>query len=166
MKRSQIKRRTPLKSKTGIRTHPSVKRPATGRIASQARRKNPSLKTARNKADSLLTPLIKQIHPRCLLCPFAGRNNPTQVAHHHVHKSSSTRLRYEVPNLIPLCNQCHLMLHQNESFWASKIVQLRGIEWFNEIERMKYETVKADVYYYLAAIERLSSMLHDADLEP
>lgn len=116
--------------------------------------------TLRNKADALLTPIVQKMHPRCLLCPYAGRNNATQVAHHHVHKSKSTRLRYELDNLIPLCNQCHLMLHNNESYWASKIVSLRGIAWFTRIERMKNEIVKADRLFYQSAYERLALILH------
>lgn len=122
--------------------------------------KVPKVSTVRNKADALLTPLIKEMHPRCLLCPFATepRSNPTQVAHHHVHKSQSTRLRYEIDNLIPLCNQCHLMLHNNESFWASKIVEIRGLDWFRNLERLKNEYVKADWRYYQAAIDRLQAL--------
>lgn len=150
MKRSgPLKRKTPLRAKTPLR-RTGIKKKAT-------RTKLPAVSTTRNKADKLLTPIIKAQFKKCLLCPFAGRNNDTQVAHHHVHKSQSTRLRYELDNLIPLCNPCHQMLHNNESYWASKIVQLRGIEWFEKLERMKHETVKADVHFYLAAIERLTA---------
>jgi hypothetical protein len=113
----------------------------------------PSIKTARNKADGLLTPIIVMMYPLCTLC-----NHPTQVAHHHVHKSKSTRLRYEIDNLVPLCHGCHQKLHHNESFWASKIVDLRGIEWFRRIEKLGQEIVKADVHYYIAAHARLKEL--------
>lgn len=112
--------------------------------------KTPSIKTLRNKCDALLTPLIKKLHPRCLLC-----NNETQVAHHHVHKSQSNALRYYLPNLINLCNHCHLALHMNESYYASKIIQIKGLEWFNDLERKKNELVKANVWWYQENLERL-----------
>lgn len=109
--------------------------------------------TIKNKCDGLLTPIIKQIFPRCLLC-----NNPTQVAHHHVHKSKSTRLRYELSNLINLCHKCHLALHHNESYYASRIVKIKGLAWFEDLEKMKQETVKADVTFYLNHFTRLTKI--------
>jgi 5-methylcytosine-specific restriction endonuclease McrA len=112
-----------------------------------------SIKTLRNACDALLSPLVKKLHPRCLLCP-----NETQVAHHHIHKSQSSVLRYELDNLINLCNACHLRLHMNESFWASKIIQLKGIEWFNELERKKNQLVKTDRYFYEENLERLKEL--------
>lgn len=116
--------------------------------------KKPTVKSMRNKCDALLTPITKKKYPRCLLCP-----NATQVAHHHVHKSKSTRLRYELDNLIPLCNHCHLVLHNNESYWASKIIEIKGIEWFKGIDRLKNEIVKADVYYYIGHYNRLIKLI-------
>ena len=104
----------------------------------------------RNKADGKLTPIIKLLYPKCLLCP-----RPTEVAHHHVHKSKSTRLRYEIDNLINLCHSCHFTLHNNESYWASRIIQINGLKWFAKLEKMKNEIVKADVYYFQSHYERL-----------
>lgn len=107
------------------------------------------------QADKLLTPILKTMYPRCLLCP-----NNTEVAHHHVHKSKSTRLRYELDNLIPLCNQCHLRLHMNESYEASRIVAIRGIAWFNRLERLKNEIIKADVLWYSIQLGKLRSIFN------
>lgn len=116
--------------------------------------KLPKLKTVRNKCDALLTPIVKKNNPNCLLCP-----NPTQVAHHHVHKSKSSRLRYELSNLINLCNSCHLALHHNESYWASKIVIIKGELWFTSLEVLKNEMVKVDVHWYIENYQRLKSLL-------
>jgi 5-methylcytosine-specific restriction endonuclease McrA len=117
-------------------------------------KKLPKLSTMRNKCDALLTPIIKNMFPYCLLC-----NGKTEVAHHHIHKGASTRLRYEIDNLIPLCNHCHLALHMQESYHASRIVSYRGLDWFNRLVKMKQEIVKADVHYYIANYERLKSIL-------
>lgn len=114
----------------------------------------PSIKTMRNKCDALLTPIVKLMFPYCLLT-----DEPTQVAHHHVHKSKSNALRYYIPNLIPLTHTSHLALHMNESYWASKIVQIRGIAWFEELERIKQTTVKTDIYWYIQNHARLTEFL-------
>ena len=125
----------------------------------EKKKRLPSVKTARNRCDGMLTPIIKAMHPFCLLCP-----QRTQVAHHHVHKSKSTRLRYEISNLINLCNSCHLALHMNESYWASRIVDIRGIEWFRELDRKKDECVKADVHYYIENAARLKDIMESLEL--
>ena len=116
--------------------------------------KSPTIKSVRNKCDKLLSPIIIKLYPRCLLC-----GGQTQVFHHHKHKSSSTRLRYEIENGIPLCNSCHYKLHQNESYWASKIVDIKGLDWFRKLDKLGTEIVKADVHFYLAQYERLKKML-------
>lgn len=126
--------------------------------AKKVRVKLPSVKSVRTKADSLLTPLIKAMYPLCLLC-----NNPTEVAHHHVHKSKSTRLRYDLDNLINLCHKCHLKLHHNESYWASKVVEMKGIEWFKRISKLGEEMVKADIHFYIANHARLKGLKDELD---
>lgn len=112
------------------------------------------MKKYRNKADNLLTPVIKKLYPTCLLC-----GSETQVAHHHVHKSKSNALRYDLDNLIPLCGHCHVVLHHNESYWASKIVAIKGIDWFKGLEERGRKIVKTDKAFYTEAIERLTKML-------
>ena len=108
----------------------------------------------RNKCDNLLTPIVKKLHPTCLLC-----GAPTEVAHHHIHKSKSNRLRYELDNLINLCGRCHVRLHANESYWASKIIERKGLAWFQNIDKLGRETVKVDVHWYIGHYERLSKLL-------
>lgn len=115
------------------------------------RKKLPKVSSIRKKCDDLLTPIIKSMFPRCMLC-----NEETQVAHHFVHKSKSTRLRYEIDNLINLCHKCHQRLHNNESYEAGRIINIKGIEWFKDIERKKNEIVKADVHYYISNFNRLN----------
>ena len=107
------------------------------------------------KCDALLTPIIIKRSPKCMLCP-----NKTQVAHHHVHKSKSNALRYDLDNLINLCNSCHFALHHNESFHASIIVKIKGLDWFSELERKKNMlTVKTNVGWYKENLERLENIL-------
>lgn len=98
----------------------------------------PKIKQRTQKnCDALLTPLIKLLHPYCLLC-----GDCTQVAHHHVHKSKSLNLRYDEKNLVPLCNKCHLKLHWDESYWGSKVASIKGKKWFEYLEKNKQTIVK------------------------
>jgi len=116
------------------------------------------------KCDKLLSPILIDQHPVCLL--NGDPDNPnctyhTNVAHHHIHKASSNRLRYDMDNLINLCSHCHFMLHQNESYWASKIVDIKGVEWFNALEIKKREIIKTNKAYYEGELERLQNILVD-----
>jgi hypothetical protein len=47
------------------------------------------------------------------------------------------------------------MLHHNESYWASKVVEIKGSDWFKYLEKKKWETIKADKYWYNEQLERL-----------
>ena len=105
------------------------------------------------KCDKLLSPLIAEFHPRCLLC-----GKPTQVAHHFVHKSKSNRLRYDFENLIPLCHSCHCALHNNESLYAARIVKIKGLRWFGKLEKLKQESIKVNRQYYEQIYQQLSNL--------
>ena len=117
-------------------------------------------KKTQKHCDDLLSPIIKLLHPRCLLC-----SNPTQVAHHHVHKSKSLILRHDMENLINLCNKCHFVLHLNESYHASRIVKIKGMEWFDSLERKKNTIMRYPSYddIYLR-LKTLHDSLYTADI--
>ena len=91
--------------------------------------------------------------PKCFLCGVK-----TQVAHHFIHKSKSSALRYDLDNLIPLCHHCHLMLHHNESKWAGMIINQKGLEWFNDLQRRGNEIVKTTQQWYEVHLERLKKI--------
>ena len=53
------------------------------------------------------------------------------------------------------------MLHCNESFWASKIVLIKGTQWFEKLEREKNKIIKInynEVYETLKEKERKESL--------
>lgn len=107
----------------------------------------------RNKCDATLTPIIKLMYPNSM---FGGQ---TEVAHHFCKKSQSNRLRYEIDNLIPLTHAQHQALHNNESMYSGKIVDIKGMDWFRNLERMKQEYVKCDVHWYMKNYDRLATIL-------
>ena len=112
------------------------------------RKKKTELQKLRDRADGQLTPHICQKHPRCLLCSM-----PSQVAHHYFKKSESNRLRYWEDNLIPLCHRCHFSLHQHETDYAGRIINIKGLDWHNDLVKKKQEYQKVDKLFYQKAIE-------------
>ena len=144
------------KEQKAIKRTPKPKKPAK---RNSGRTKLPTIKSVRNKCDKLLTPIIKAQHPECFLKSSSSCNFYTQVAHHHIKKSRSSALRYDLENLVPLCNSCHLMLHQNESKWVLELIERKWIEWAQSLKE-KDVLVKTDVHFYIENYERLKG-IHD-----
>lgn len=154
MKRSGfLARKTPLKAYSSFKRGKTAKRVKDPSKAVK-RPKLPAIKTIRTKADNLLTPIIKKQYPRCLLC-----SKPTEVGHHFFFKSQSNRLRYELDNIIPLCHKCHFSLHANENIHSSRIVAIKGAEWFGNLELTRREYCKTDVHWYIENHRRLEEIL-------
>jgi 5-methylcytosine-specific restriction endonuclease McrA len=159
MKKSGFRKKSYEEVKAQIGKSKALKSTRLHKVAgktakSKKRDKLPTVKSVRNKCDNLLTPIIKKMYPYCLLT-----GQPTEVAHHHVKKSESNALRYYIPNLIPLTHKAHMALHSHETIYSSKIVAIRGIEWWDDLERMKRTTVKTDVHFYLEHLKRLEAIL-------
>jgi len=119
------------------------------------------LTITKEKADSLLTPIIKKKIPRCESC---GR--PTEVAHHWIEKSRSSFLRYDLENnLIGLCHSCHSKLHNRfgNSITgaydvADTIVRKRGQKWKEEMDVLGRKTIKVNLKYYENKLEELKKL--------
>jgi hypothetical protein len=47
-----------------------------------------------------------------------------------------------MPNIIPLCRDCHLYAHRWQNIFAAKIRGKLGEDWFNELEAVRLEKVK------------------------
>ena len=129
------------------------KRPVTKKKPVK-RSKLPSVKTMRNKCDKLLTPIIKKMYPYCILT-----GEPTEVAHHAIKKSTSSALRYHLPNLIPLTHKAHMRLHSDEILWTGRLVTIKGLDWWAELEEKKNEYTKTDVHFYIENHKRLQDIL-------
>jgi hypothetical protein len=153
MKRGTFKKLTHQEKLAKLASKPRVTGLKRSKVAKRA--KLPPIKTMRNKCDALLTPIIKKLYPYCLLT-----GAPTEVAHHHVKKSESSALRYYLPNLIPLTHKAHQALHSHETLYSSKIVAIKGLEWWADIEREKRKEVKVDVHWYIENYKRLNDILN------
>ena len=118
------------------------------------RKKKTGVQKMRKACDDLLTPIIKKMYPHCLLT-----GEPTEVAHHHIKKSESSSLRYYIPNLIPLTHKAHMALHSHETIYSSKIVAIKGLDWWEDIERVKRMEVKTNLQFYIENHKRLTDIL-------
>ena len=113
-----------------------------------------------NKADKLLTPIVRKLTPKCEAC-----GNDTQVAHHWIEKSRSNYLRYDLRNLIALCQSCHTKIHNRFGNSvtgcldvADIIIQKRGKKWKKQLDKDSAILIKRDVYWATEHYERLKQL--------
>lgn len=151
VKQKQGAKRLRTASKPRKATKPRVALKKRSKVAKRA--KLPTVKTMRNKCDALLTPIIKKMYPHCI---FTGQE--TQVAHHAIKKSTSSALRYYLPNLIPLTHQAHLRLHSDEILWTGRLIEKKGLEWWQDLMEKKEVFTKCDVHHYIAEYARLKEL--------
>lgn len=106
--------------------------------------------------DTLLQELNRKMNKKCLIC-----SSPCEVGHHFVRKSNSSFLRYDLRNIIPLCNRCHCSYHlrEDESF-NIKIRDIKGKEWYESIEKDKNNYHKVNVAMYEGVKIRLEYELN------
>ena len=109
------------------------------------------MKRLRNKADRLLQQ--KYVKGRCEVC-----GKPAQVAHHIVPKSQSNNLRYDPDNLAILCNACHFAHHtKGDPKIISKIIEIRGLEFMEELQKRRYQICKFNKGYLEEIINELEN---------
>lgn len=117
--------------------------------------KKEKLSTLRNKADKLLQEVVRKNHPYCEVC-----GQPTSCGHHYFPKSTCTALRYDLDNIIPLCQKHHFFHHNGNPEIHNTVNMIRGLEWLEDLTAKKYNLlVKPDAAWYKVHIEELKSML-------
>jgi len=113
-------------------------------------KRNP-LTTWRLKCDRKMQEIGQNNNPRCLLCA-----NPVQIMHHFFPKSVSSFLRYNWDNLIPLCNGCHMRLHQSgDPRYEQRIIAAKGENWYENLEIHARDYQKVNVGYYKEVYQNL-----------
>ena len=108
----------------------------------------------RNKADKLLQEVGRKKYKNCLIC--GGKYN---CLHHFFTKGSSSSLRYNWLNLIPICISCHSHHHWGHPEPHLKIVEIKGQEWVESLRAEKNKVVKTNIGYYKQIIEHLENEL-------
>jgi len=134
----------------------------TVKTAPSKRVKLPKLSLLKRKADALLQQLNSKLNKNCESCGM-----PCQVGHHWIEKSRCNYLRYNLEeNIIPLCNSCHSKIHNifgNSVVGgvdvAMLIINKRGQEWKNKMDKLQPTYQKVDRFYYESTILRLEKDL-------
>ena len=122
--------------------------------------KKPKISTLRNKCDKLYQTLGRLMYKEC----FCGK--PLSCLHHYYLKSTSSALRYEIKNGVPICVGDHLRHHaanDPDIIFHMKLFmeQQWGENWETELrqQRIANQYVKTDASWYLANIEILNNMI-------
>lgn len=116
-------------------------------------RKRSSIGTLRNKCDKVMQEIGHKENRFCLLCGKAQ-----QVMHHFFPKSVSSYLRYDWQNLVPLCNGCHMRLHQSgDPSYEQRIIALKGQEWWKYLSTHSRDYIKINVAYYQSVLSELQA---------
>lgn len=103
------------------------------------------------QCDKKMQILGKLLYPKSLI---SGK--PTQVMHHFVPKSVSSRLRYDWDNLIPLTNAEHCRLHQSpDPDIEMQIVAKKPKGWYESLQIKRQEYQKVNKAYYAIVLEKL-----------
>lgn len=111
----------------------------------------------KRKADRLLQELVRSLYQYCEVC-----GKEMNCGHHYFPKSMADILRYDLENIIPLCNGCHVQHHAGNPDIHSKVLELRGKEWEDNLrikkERAKKEGFKANISWIQDKINNLETV--------
>lgn len=120
----------------------------------------------KKKCDELLTPIAKLNNKFC----EAGCGRKTQVGHHWIEKGRSNRLRYDIDNIVSLCNVCHSQIHNNfrnnvvQSIdIAMTIINKRGKDWYDRMKLLQPEKVITNKEYYVNEFNRLTRIKNELE---
>lgn len=100
----------------------------------QKPKKKKPLSYYRNKADRLLQEIGRKTYNRCLIC-----GGEYSCLHHYWPKSTSTILRYDLENCIPICAGCHHKHHTGNPKPHEQTVLIRGKEWADRLDEKRKE---------------------------
>lgn len=70
-------------------------------------------------ADQKMYDKCDQLYPKlrigrnCVMCALDYRTRPADVIHHIIRRANPIT-RFHIPNLLPLCNECHMKIHDGK----------------------------------------------------
>lgn len=154
-----LKRRTPLKAKTPLRT----RKTAPGRA--KPRKKAPTI----TKLKKILWELCKQITRRrygntCYSCGKTGLEGGNwQTGHFITSSTCSTELRYALDNLRPQCYHCNINLSGNWIAYEQHLKREKGVDFIQYLKDANQKTkgLQYDTLWYENMIEYYTELLHD-----
>ena len=102
--------------------------------------KKVSKEKIRLEADKLLQVYIKTKH-KGELCWVCGER-PMVCGHHFFPVSNSMATRYYIPNIIPICKECHSKAHTQPHLVNPVICFKLGQPWYDDLLETKLQGVK------------------------
>jgi len=107
----------------------------------------------RNKCDRQIQEIGRLTYDKCLIC-----GGTYSCLHHFWPKSTSTHLRYNMKNLINICQKCHFSHHNGDPSIHATVIKLKGEDWYEELlrEKRKHLYTKAGYKYYEDMYNKLS----------
>ena len=97
--------------------------------------KKASKEYIRKQADKALQDYIRAKH-KDELCWVCGER-PITCGHHFYPVSNSNATRYYIPNLIPICKECHSKVHTQPHLVHPTICFKLGQEWEQDLLEVK-----------------------------
>ncbi|HUS99633.1 MAG TPA: hypothetical protein VMY59_04855 [Candidatus Thermoplasmatota archaeon] len=129
-------------------------------LAKPKKYKNP-IPALRRKADKLYQKLHVKNNKYCLIC-----SSKTDCIHHFFTKASSSSLRYEEDNGIPICQRCHCKLHRRQDpSMIAIILRKKGKGWYERLDQKRLTPIKTNVNYYRSIIEHLEGEILNEEIQ-
>lgn len=107
-------------------------------------------KTLRNKCDKLYQEVCLKLHPTSMASGLKS-----EVTHHHIPKSLSNALRYDVENGITLTKSEHFRHGLGDPAICEQYTSKKSAEWFAYIKEKRRETVSPTLSWYKKKYETL-----------
>lgn len=105
------------------------------------------------KADKVFQKWLISRHPNCELC-----GKPAQCGHHYFPKSVASALRYDESNMIPICQGHHFRHHNGDPRIHAEVLEIRGMDWHNNLKKKKEQIIKVGIKYYQSIIKKYGSI--------
>ena len=86
----------------------------------------------RNKADKKLQEIGREMYDSCLVC-----GKEYSCLHHFYPKSQTIFLRYNIKNMIPICQGCHFSHHNGNPEIHARVIEIKGDDWYNELKALR-----------------------------
>ena len=114
------------------------------------------VKYYREKADKLFQKVGRKENSECLIC-----GGEYCCLHHFFTKGSSSALRYDFDNAIPVCLSCHFKIHKTQDpEMVATILEKKGKDWYKKLNMKRRELTKSTIGYYKEVIEILENKLN------
>jgi len=116
---------------------------------------NDKKKRLRNKADKIYQEIGRKMYKECMIC-----GGEYSCLHHYFPKSTSSALRYNIKNGIPLCVKCHCRIHSSDDPTLNLlIVEKLGKTWLRGLQSQKQAITKNSIEYYETIIRNLEKLM-------